>query len=89
MRLQNGSEVGVEEDEVSNAETIRGLNEFNDLIVRPSQKQAIVIPLDELLRLIDEFCDFKAGDSTDGLRRLFLRGLMHWMREKEKSGGAH
>lgn len=46
------------------------------------KKQAIVIPLDELQRLITEYCDLKAGDSTDGLRRLFLKGFMEWMRER-------
>lgn len=48
----------------------------------PPQTSAL-IPLDELQRQIDEFCDFKAGDSTDGLQRLFLRGFMDWMRERE------
>ena len=47
------------------------------------KKQAIVIPLDELQRLINEYCDLKAGDSTDGLRRLFLKGFMDHLRAKE------
>jgi hypothetical protein len=47
-------------------------------------KTAIVIPLDQLQPLMETYCQEKANDSTNGLRRLFLSNFIAWMKNRVK-----
>lgn len=54
--------------------------------VQPARVRVSAAPvytLADLESLAEQYQVEKQGDSTEGLRRLFIRGLMKWLRERE------